>query len=69
MNHFIFLRRIVKDTEQPVATWVNADSINTISASLSGSGTRITMRDSGFLLVADTVSEVLDKIKEANHDR
>ena len=66
-NHFILLHRIMKDQDKPVATWVNVSNINTIAESLTVKGTRITMRD-GFLLVADTVSEVLDKIKEANDD-
>lgn len=66
MTRFIMLRRTVNG--QTVPTWVNVENINTITAAITGPGSRITLKE-GFLLAEDDVAEVLEKIRRAEADR
>lgn len=66
MSRFIMLRRTVNG--QTAMTWVNVENINTITAAVTGPGSRITLKE-GFLLAEDEVAEVLEKIRRAEADR
>lgn len=66
---FIMLHRLMDYIAKGTTpTWVNIRNINTISESLNGDGTRITMRD-GFLVVSESVTAVLDAIRRAEDER
>lgn len=65
MSRFIMLRRTVNG--QTAMTWVNVENINTITAAVTGPGSRITLKE-GFLLAEDEVAEVLEKIRRAESE-